>query len=936
MTKTNDQIFEKVRTLIDQGDLSNLRAYLLKEGLTDTVNTLTNSDGLTPYLMAAEYGKTAIYDYLASLPNFNPTQQDNHGLNALSLATLRGKTAMFDHLVEKYGFSIGQTIRKEGGRHITPIYYAVQHNQTKMAKHLISHHLYGVSNDFIQYCTESGKTDVADYLKNLANLNQQLSAEISDHNLENFRKLCEAQGAKPKSAQQNLAEFAAINGALDIFKYLIDEQGFTKREIDLHYLATESFFINNPKLLEVLLLKYDFNPEQSLTYGDQEFTSLYQYSSTIHGSSNDVSRYLRSVETSNRHFKQAVQDQDPLLITEILSGGQVLKKNINDAALQCAINGNLELYKILAENPKFDQNTRDQDGHNALFHAAVSGNTRFVDYLISDRGFSFSEESRNQIMTAVLQKCDESKKFEMVSYLISKDIGFVFDDNFAQFPGIQTIAKQMPILTQDSWARHSSASRDRLKDYSELLHSQTPEVRDLIIQAQERTRAIFHSFLDRQNQESQIIERFADLQGSTENPYSAAKYLFSSQDHPTHEYLDLARFLTTQNYRTLYSRMAEAEPALRADRNKIGGAFLIASLEQESENSIKFFEFALENFGDVKEINRILVQKDFDQYEDTAEAEVKQKVFIYLKSLIDSGRIPVTRLPQEEVVSCIIPQDQDLKFWKSPNPEVFYSFEVLQNQGEQFNQEEQRFFNQLVERSQKDLLVPVREIKLSKEDLQAIEADRFDKNVFFIIKRQNLKANAAYPKTHDEENRIGHRIIIVNAGAILNRTPSMLHQLAIGVAGLKHSSDYGSSVDTPPNCDHSVTLDDTMMSHLCDGGDYSAHCYNLLIFSKEKDHFPREKVASFRESDVTAITKSLVKQYPGLDQKAIEFNNHRNSCPAEQRFGYSEASQLMLAAVVLGNVIRYCVNHFTKPSATVTGGQVNPITPPTTANEHQH
>ncbi|MBM5782265.1 MAG: hypothetical protein FJ368_02460 [Pelagibacterales bacterium] len=117
------------------------------------------------------------------------------------------------------------------------------------------------------------------------------------------------------------------------------------------------------------------------------------------------------------------------------------------------------------------------------------------------------------------------------------------------------------------------------------------------------------------------------------------------------------------------------------------------------------------------------------------------------------------------------------------------------------------------------------------------------------------------------------------------------------------------------------------MSHLCDGGNYSAHCHNLLFSHNRKDHFSREKVVSFRESDISGITQSLVKQYPDLAQKAIEFDNQRNSCPAEQKFGYSEASQLMLAAFVIGNVIRYCVNRFTKPNHSVEKSKTTQLQP---------
>lgn len=916
MTKNEDHA-NTILSVIEDGSLERLQIYIAKAGIAEIVNTLTNSDGLTPYLKAAEAGKTAIYDYFASLPHFDSNKTDNYGLNALTLATLRSRTQMFDHLVEEYDFKIDQTIRTEGIRHITPIYYAVERGNKEMVKHLVSRHLYTASDDLMQYGTSLGKTEITDYLKNIANLNQQLSAEITDHNLQNFRQLCEKQGAKPKSAQQNLAEFAAINGAIDIFEYLIDVQGFNERDVDLKYLAVESLFINNSKLLEVLLLKYDFNPEQKVIDDHQHSQNLYEYSSYTPKSETGV--YLNSVQLLNSAFTAAIVEQNIDLVSEILSQQKVLKHNINEAAIQCVSDGNLELYQIISRNPKFDKNTCDEDGNSLLFHAVVSGNTDLVDHLISDQQFSFATESRNKLMMGVLEKCDDSKKAAMVSYLINKDIGFVFVDDFAEFPGIETIAKQTKI----------GPSADRLKDYSQLANSNNQEAQDIIIAAQEKVRAIFHKFLD-QNQsertESQIIKLFKDLAETTENPYSTAKYLFQSNDDPQHQYLDLARYLTRHNFRNLYRKMAGSEPELRADQNRNGAAFLMAAFEQNSvdpSKSVKylyehcqFFEFAIENFGDVKEINRILVHKDFVKDTDI------QAPFVYLRSMINSGRLPSAKLSEAEIVSCIIPQDEDLKYWKSKNPEVFYSFQKLENGNEiEFNSAEKNFFNQLVVRSQKDMLVPVRPINLSEEELQAIREQRFDKNVFFIVKQADLNANAVYPRTKQDGNMVGHKIIIVGAGRILDNEYSMLHQLAIGVADLKHSSYYNSEIDTEPNCDYGVTISDTVMSHLCDEGTYSGHCYNLLIMRNQKDQFKEE--VKFRESDVTAITTSLVTQYPDLAQKAIEFDNARKFCPADERAGYVQASQIMLATVLLGSVIGLLINRVARPNHVVGNAVAN-------------
>lgn len=891
MTENNNQIFGQISSIIESGSLEHLRNFVSQNNLAESINTLTNEDELTPFLLAAECGKTQIYDYLATLPHFNTTQTDKYGLNALSLATLRYHPQMFDHLIYRYDFDRDQTIQREGRLNITPIHYAAKLGHLGMIKHMTENHLYGVPENLISYCHSINQHQIGDYLQHLFDLNQQLEAEISDNNLENFKKLCEQQGAKPKSAQKNLAEHAAINGAIEIFEYLIDHHGFDEKTVDLKFLAAESLFIGDRRLIETIIFKYDFDLEQNFSNGQENFPNLYRYADRT--PNNDCQKFLAEVEQANLAFVQAVQDNKIDVISQILSQGKVLKLTLNDVALQLARDGNLEIFKLVASHPKFDKHLHDQNNKSLLHLAATSGNTELVNFLIDDQQLSFDTESKSKILTEVLIKCPENKKSQMVSSLIRSDIGFLFDD------------------------KSPDNSSGNIKDYSQILRSQKSAIRTLIEKPQEKLKEIFAVFslqADQPKSESEIITLFQSLGDFTDNPFSSTKYLFNSSADPLHPYIDFARFVTKNNFRDLYTKIAESSREMRLDHNHNGAAFLIAAFDigAERKNSryedpeIQFLEFANQKFGSINELNRMMVYKDFGNHP-------IEGTMNFIRFLINSGKIPKIESSTDQIVSCIIPKDEDLIFWKSKKPEVFYSFQTLDKEdGQEFNAAEQRFFNELVRKTQQDIIVPVQQITLSKAELDAVREDRFEKNVFFITK-DNINANAVYPSQHKKAGNLqGYKKIIVHPKDIIGPEHKMLHQLAIGVAGLKHPAYYNSAIDSEPNCDYGVTISDSIMSHLCDQNNYSSSCYNLIIYREEKERMPEN--ISFREADVMAITKSLVKQYPELDQRAIEFDNARETCDYKPQIN---SSQIMMAAVALGALIRYFVNRLSKPSHTI-------------------
>ncbi|MES2961919.1 MAG: hypothetical protein V4694_05990 [Pseudomonadota bacterium] len=878
---------------INSGSIKALQELLTEHELTETVNKMTDPDKLTPYLRAAKIGKPELYDYFSTLPHFDVNRTDKHGLNALFLTTLTGKTAMFDHLVTNYGFDPKSTHQK-----ITPDYYAAVAGRKEMLQHLLTRYNYPVTPDLINFANNNGQTAIGDYLKEVAQLNQKLSAEISDKNLPAFRKLCESGGAKPKSATNNLAEFAALNGASDIFEYLVDRHNF--REFDAQLLANDALERNDSRLLEVLFLKYDLEPQVSPSHLQ-----------------NDAAKYLANLNSANQKFSKAVKENNLALTAEILSQKLVFKSSINDAALEAAANGNLELYKLISQNPKFDKKIRDENGHSILFSAATSGDVKTVDYLITEQGFSFENESRNQIFAAVVKNCPEDKKddkkLEMLSFLIAKDIGFIFKDDYKQ---------------------HAQEATARLENYSGILQDQDSEIKNLLSRARQKVKKISDDFLSNRSQDK-IIADFEELQTVSENPYQAAKYLFKSDSNQ--EYTPLISFITQNNYKKLYQEIASNEPELRFDHNDNAAEFYSAAIKKGNQfkshtSGFDVFEFAAENFGDTRQILGLQYETGKDQW-----------LHGYLSRLAASGKIPQKQYSTEEIVTCILPKDSDLISWKAKDdPNIYYSFQNPNlpglPKGKTFTKKEKDLFRNVVQQTKDDIFVPINEIELSVEDLIALRGNSFNKNVFFIYKaplNDHMHADYRYVK-QDFEREVSQKFFILPASGTFDEYAA-LHQLAIGVAGLKHPSFYGANIDNSPYCDYDVTTSQTVMSHICDNNFYSTECFNVVDSSKKAASSGR---IAFTQADIAAMTTSLAKQFPSVDERLVELENQNNFTPwdsqSSYKSSYADAAQITLGALALVGAVKYLASYLFRPGNKVEKGSSTKVSGKDTQKEHSN
>ncbi|MBM3579198.1 MAG: ankyrin repeat domain-containing protein [Alphaproteobacteria bacterium] len=800
---------EEIYSIIRDGSLADVRRFIEQQRIAESVNNLTDQDGLTPYLVAAEAGHTEIFDYLASLPNFDVTKKDKHNLNALLLATIRGRMEMFDHPVKKHKFDTSQSL-----------HYAIRNSgDLKTVEHLLTNHAFPVTDDLIKFARDCNKPAVATYLDKIAKLNEALQVAIKNKDFPTFKNLCEKQGAKPKSTARSLAEDAALNGALNIFEYLAQRRDYNY--LDRTFLAQEALFKKNWRLLESLLFKENLDPNLGFSYEGKSYNSLYEFAETRfdnEASNNEAYAYLKNLKKENEEFTQAVKNNDQ----DLILGDRILQSTINRAALQCAASGNLEIYQKISRSKKFDKNFCDEKGRN-IFHLAVtSGNVEFVDYLLESYQFSLDNISKPEIFTAA----QNFPKLE--TYLVKKDAWFLLKKN-----------------------------PDLGKEISAVFYDETKS-------------------------EEEIIAAFEDLKTITENPYRLARHLFKNEPG---NYFDTISYLTDRGFTKLYAKLAANEPELRIGYKYNLFHFYHAAEsaknghERFSEN-YAVFEEAMGSFGDSSHI--FLLERG---RRDTA-------LEAYLEGLLTSGRVVTKRLSSEEIVSCLIPSKNNLKHWRSSDPSVFYSFQTPVGWTDiPFDEEEKKFFNSVVAKAAKNIIVPVEEIRLTAEELQAVVENRFDKNVFFIVKGQ-IEGNAVYPITtsHQNRNEVAHKIIIVPVEKILGREYAMLHQLAIGIADLKHPSYYDSSIDTEPNCDNSVTIADSIMSHICPPGSYSAGCFNRG--GRGDDEFP--DYLGFREADVRAISRSLVRQYPELENQTC--------APEENQIA---TMQMILVAFLLGAVATY-------------------------------
>lgn len=838
-----------------------LQDVIEKNNLGNIVNSFTNADGATPYLAAAEMGNVKMYDYLASLPNFEVSRVDNNGFNALFLATLRGKTEMFDHLVAHYKCDYRST-KRDGSDNIRPIDYAIKYGNKNMVEHLIANYPYSIGNYLISYAEKNGQQEIVDFLKEKAELNLKLSAEITDHNLAGFKKLCEENGAKPQSAGVNLAEFAALNDAVDIFEYLIEEHNFTN--FDSTFLAKESLFKNDPKLLKSLLLKQNFDPEKQFHYEGKDY-NLYQLSQARF--KNAASQFLEEFKTTNERFIKAVEDGNQELTAELLNQNLIHKNTLNQAVLNSAAAGNLEIYQLLSQNKKLEA-----DNKNVLRLVAASGNIDFVDYLTKQPEFSFEQDSKNKIFAQVIKDCPEDKKLGMLSYLVSQDIGFLF---------------------RDDYATHLAGSSKRLMHYS----TDNKQVNDFLTATGANVRKILDGGLN-QPSEKESINLFEALREFTENPYKVAKYSFKmAAPDSRFEYNGITSFLADREFKNLYSKLVTNEPELGLDYKK--NVLTLYDVASEKKD-FTFFEFVMSKFGNSDHLNKLhLLEKDE-----------------YLENLVRSGKIKPKQHSPEEIISCILPGEESLKRWKSKDPQVFYSFQLPLGRSEKtFSNAEQEFFNDVVSKAAKDLLVPVQEKKLSDEELRAVAENKFDKNIFFMLKEQ-IESNAQYA-TEKDGDKSTYKIIILPIEEILDREYSMLHQLAIGVGDLKHPSTYEDITRNNPDCGFGITTDDTLMSHICAPNSYSPDCFNMFS-DKVIEGFATE--IKLREADVKALTRSLVQQYPELSHKAVEFDNQREFCQSDER--QLSADDLLLTTMLFGCVTLFLAKYIFRPGTSVTNANL--------------
>lgn len=852
-------------------------------------------------LQAASNGNIELYDYLISLPGFDKNTADDQGINALQRSAISGHPEMFDHLVKKYGFD---PKRKFG--HFSMLDFMIYNAPKNMLDHFLSNYISPVDDQSLENAKNSKNRNAEPYIKNILNLNLQLSAAIADKDLEHFKMLCEKQGAKPKTHSSNLAEFAAVNNAIDIFKYLVTEHNF--HELDSKYLTEWALFGNNLELAEFMIMQQDFDPTKKFYYEKVEYPTFYDFASQKEFN-NDVSSYLQSVREDNQKFIQAFKGGNKSAVIEVFSHQRILKKNLDSALFRCATSGDLELFRTLATSNRFDESIVDKDGHNLLHIAAASGNVEFVDYLLTDRKMSFLEEDKGKIFDTILKECPKEKRHDILSYLLSRDIGFLFANDFDKLPSANK---------ENSY---------RLKDCH--LAEQDSETVKLITNAQNK---VIKIALDLENlstpSQQQIIDEFESLKTLTQNPYSAVKYLYKTQTiYPEDQYYQLITTLTKHNAQDLYSKIATHEPELRFDHENNAIAFFSASssitiatgytpnlvraptlivTEKIAGNNVDFFEFAASNFGNSGSV----IQANLA----TSDSSSKQ----YLKTLANSDKIPQARkYSDDEVAYCITPQDRGFNRWNSNDPQIFYSFQVPKDSSHtiSFTQEEQDFFNSVIDKSAKDIIVPVKQITLSEVELENI--NHLDKNILFIVKSQQPLLydhgihHVAYFNTMRDTYKpsyISHKVIEMPAEE-LNSEYMALHQIAIGVADLKHPTSYHNEI-SDPNCDHSITTDHTVMSHICGIDAVSVNCFNdpNSIQTGTKG-FNGE--IGFRNADIKAMTQSLLKQFPQLAE------NYRNPLLAGDREvkpyqEYGAGKQITLTHFVTAIIVLKIANEILK------------------------
>ena len=876
-----------------RGRLEDFQKFLSENRINpEDILGFVSDDGNTLPLHAASVGNVEIYDYLASLPGFNKDEIDNNKFNALQRAAIAGNTEMFQHLVEKYGFD--PKIRSE---YFSMLDFVIINSHEKMVDHLISHNLITVGQSSINLAHRQGHPKIAANLQNVLNLNRELSAAITSKDLPRFKMLCEKKGAKPKAHDTNLAEFAAINNSVDIFKYLVKEQNFT--DIDKKYLTESSLLANNMELAQFMLLEQDFNPDEKFYYKSVEYNSFYDFSKNK-GFKNEVAAFIKEVEEANRNFVEAVKNGDDELAIQLFSSKLIIKKNFDSALRHCASNGNLDLYKTLSASTRFNKSILNKNGHSLLRLATKSGNVEFVNYLLNEQEFSFVNEAKNEVFSAVLKSCPQDKRLEMLSYMIAHDAGFLFKDDFSKL---------------------KTSNRNnlyRLKDYS--LEGQSNEIVSLIHDSHKKIIDL-HTVLESNNEQGTISE-FEKLKSKINNPYSLVKYLYKTQSfYPEEEYYELITTLTKQKAKDLYAKIAENEPELRFDYKSNSLAFYSASssisiasgyspnlfrvpiltfTEKLVGNDVEFFEFAAKNFGDTASLRKI-TPNSFDSSTTT-----------YLKNLINSEEVSKGKsYTDEEVAACLIPRISDRAQWKNiDDPRVFYSFQVPKGHSDaiSFSKEEQDFFNSVVSEATQDIIVPVQPISLTEEELKSVSDKKYDKNVFFIIKSKQPFLTPENPhhvkyisyfSDNYHPSHLSHKVITMPSEGLLNSKYAALHQLAIGAADLRHPDQYN-SLTKMENCDNFSTTNATLLSHICDTEFTSPHCFNDLNHLQTGTKEFTGNV-HYRPADIISMTESLLQQFPQLKDQARNFpkSNHQ----VEPYHEHGAGDQITLTHVALALVI---------------------------------
>ena len=299
---------------------------------------IDDNGGWTALLFSAKNGKYELFTFLASIAT-NIAHKNNKGQNSLHVAALSGYLNLCNILVSKYKFDVN--IADNGGQ--TALHFSAQSGNYDLFKYIAS-------------------MISAVYLKDIRGLNCLHMAAIEGH-----LNLCKTLVIKYKfdvniadNGGRTALHSSAQSGNYDLFKYfaglisdvyLKDIRGLNC----LHVAAIEGHL----NLCKTLVNKYKFDVNIA---DNDEGTALH---SSAQSGNDDLFKYIAGM----------VSD--------------VYLKDIR--GLNClhvaAIEGHLNLCKMLVTKYKFDVNIANHNGRTALHSSAQSGNYDLFKYfagLISD------------------------------------------------------------------------------------------------------------------------------------------------------------------------------------------------------------------------------------------------------------------------------------------------------------------------------------------------------------------------------------------------------------------------------------------------------------------------------------------------------------------------------------------------------------------------